>query len=102
MAKEEEEGNSIRDSWMNEFTGREIICPICSTTVRGDEDVVDAHVDACLADESLRQEEVRQREVRRRAIEATWDDDESLGNYVGDLRGQLVYFWESDEQLTHT
>jgi hypothetical protein len=88
MAKEDEEENSIRDSWMNGFTGREIICPICSATVRGDEDVVDAHVDACLADESRRQEEVRQRALYRRAIqEADWDEDESLGNYVGNLRG---------------
>jgi len=96
MAKEEE-GNSTRDSWINGFTGREIICPICSATVRGDEDVVDAHVDACLADESRRQEEVRQRDLQhRRAIEEVirddYGEDESLGNYVGDLRGQLDYF----------
>jgi hypothetical protein len=102
MAKEEEEGNSTRDSWINGFTGREIICPICSATVRGDEDVVDAHVDACLADESRRQEEVRQRDLQhRRAIEEVirddYGEDESLGNYVGGLRGQLVYLRRTSE-----
>jgi hypothetical protein len=87
MAKEDEEGNSIRGERMNAFTGRVIICPICSTTVRGDGDVVDAHVDACLADESRRQDEVRQRELQhRRAIEE-YGEHEILGNYVGDLRG---------------
>lgn len=104
MAKEEEEGNLIRDSWTNGFTGREIICPICSATVRGDEDVVDAHVDACLADESRRQDEVRQRDLQhRRAIEEAirddYGEDESLGNYVGDLRGQLVYFRRTSGNL---
>ena len=89
MAKDEEEGNSGRDSWL---IGNEIVCPVCSATVRGDEDVVDAHVDACLAHESRRQEQVRQAELlHRRAIEDTiWDDYTEHGNYVGDLRGQLV------------
>lgn len=87
MAKEDEEGNSIRDSW---FTGSEIVCPVCSATVRGDGDVVDAHIDACLTHENRRQEEARHRELYRRAIEeAVLDEDgEGPGNYVGDLRGQ--------------
>jgi hypothetical protein len=87
MAKEDEEGSSIRDSW---FTGGQTVCPVCSTIVRGDEDVVDAHVDACLAHASRTQEEVRQRELQhQRAMEEDVWEDESLGNYVGDLRGSL-------------
>lgn len=30
-------------------TGRETVCPVCLIVVRGDGDVVEAHVDACLA-----------------------------------------------------
>lgn len=48
----------------------EIICPICSRAVRGDQDVVDAHVDSCLADESRRLEEER---IRRAAQDSQED-----------------------------
>lgn len=86
MAKDEDEGNTSRNS---RLVGNVMACPVCSATVRGDEDVVDAHVDACLAHESRRQEEVRQTELlHRRAIEdAIRDDYAEDGNYVGDLRG---------------
>jgi len=60
MAKEEEEG-TLGESWLDKFNGVEIVCPVCSTTVRGDQDVVNAHVDACVAHESLIIEDVRQR-----------------------------------------
>jgi hypothetical protein len=93
MAKEEEEG-TLGESWLDKFNGVEIVCPVCSTTVRGDQDVVNAHVDACVAHESLVLEGVRQRALQyRRAIEdAAWDDgdDDSFGNYVGNLRGELL------------
>jgi len=93
MAKEEEEG-TFGESWLDKFNGVEIVCPVCSTTVRGDQDVVNAHVDACVAHESLILEDVRQRALQyRRAIEdAAWDngDDDSFGNYVGNLRGELL------------
>lgn len=39
-----------------------ITCPVCSQPVRGDRDVVEAHVDACLAYESRRVHVVRERE----------------------------------------
>ncbi len=39
LAKDDEEIN-IRDSWLARFTGEEITCPVCSTIVRGDQDVV--------------------------------------------------------------
>lgn len=91
MSKEEEEG-TVRDTW---FTGLEVVCPVCSTTLRGDQDVVNAHVDACVAHESLRLEDVRQRALQyHRAIEdAAWNDgdDENFGNYVGNLRGELIF-----------
>lgn len=92
MAKEEEEG-TLGESWLDKFNGVEIVCPVCSTTVRGDQDVVNAHVDACVAHESLRLEDVRQRALQyRRAIEDAArdeEDDDSFGNYVGNLRGEL-------------
>jgi len=90
MAKEEEEGTS-GESWLKHFTGEEITCPICSMRVRGDRDVVEAHVDACLASESHRQEEARQRELQHRQAvdDENWDEDEDgIGNYVGNLRGK--------------
>lgn len=43
--------------------GTGIGCPICGQNVRGDRDVVEAHVDACLAYESRRAEVERQREI---------------------------------------
>lgn len=51
----------------------DIICPVCSKLVRGDEDVVDAHIDACLADEAKESEVVE--------VEAMWD---------GDVTGELL------------
>jgi hypothetical protein len=39
-----------------------VTCPVCSQLVRGDRDVVDAHVDACLAYESRRAQVERERE----------------------------------------
>ncbi|KAF9266339.1 hypothetical protein L218DRAFT_971672 [Marasmius fiardii PR-910] len=77
--------------------GDNIICPVCLTTVHGDEDVVNAHVDACLANETRRIAEEREREAIL-AQEATQDsaggvdhaivdvDGEAVG-YIGDVRG---------------
>ncbi|PPQ71099.1 hypothetical protein CVT24_009850 [Panaeolus cyanescens] len=86
MAREEEE--SARDPWLRRFTGEEVLCPVCSTTVRGDQDVIDAHVDACLAYENRRAEEARERELEhRRAIdEGIWEGEEDA-TFAGDIRG---------------
>ncbi|KJA29792.1 hypothetical protein HYPSUDRAFT_210662 [Hypholoma sublateritium FD-334 SS-4] len=81
LAKDDEETSS-RDSWLGRFTGEEITCPVCSTNVRGDQDVLDAHVDACLAHESQRLEDAR----RQGSEEETWEGGND-GNYVGDIRG---------------
>ncbi|KAG8218526.1 hypothetical protein J3R82DRAFT_4165 [Butyriboletus roseoflavus] len=39
-----------------------MVCPVCSQPIRGDRDVVEAHVDACLAYESRRTQVERERE----------------------------------------
>ncbi|PPQ78209.1 hypothetical protein CVT25_015528, partial [Psilocybe cyanescens] len=98
MLKEEEEGNNSRISWMRCFTGEEITCPVCLAVVRGDQDVLDAHVDACLAHESQRLEEARQREaIHQRAMEEHWEDLSDNGGYVGDVRGAGFHRREDDE-----
>ena len=86
MAREVEEGSS-KDSWSRCFTGETIVCPVCLATVRGDQDVVDAHVDSCLANESRRMEEVRTREFRHiQAMEEEfWEDGEEERGYPGHI-----------------
>ncbi|KIM46433.1 hypothetical protein M413DRAFT_441525 [Hebeloma cylindrosporum] len=94
MIKEDEEGGLL-SSWMRGSTREDISCPVCSTVVRGDPDVLDAHVDACLAHEMQRLEETRQRELQhRRAIEeGIWEgsEDGDSGTYVGNIRGAGFY-----------
>ncbi|KAL1740787.1 hypothetical protein HDZ31DRAFT_85239 [Schizophyllum fasciatum] len=79
----------------------EIVCPVCSVTVQGDQDVLDAHVDACVANESMRVEEERQRDLAQRAAEeTTWQDTgdaEHIG-HVGDVRGTGFHARNEDEQ----
>lgn len=85
MAREDDDD---LNRWDSPSSGG-IICPICLLTVRGDQDVLDAHVDACLANESRRIEETRQREqeLQRAAEEDIWDND--MGGPGGnvDIRG---------------
>jgi hypothetical protein len=48
MTRDEEDGKYVRAAWVNggeEGTG----CPVCAEVVRGDRDVVEPHVDSCLA-----------------------------------------------------
>lgn len=47
-------------------SGGGVVCPVCGRDVSGDEDVVEAHVDACLAYESRRVEMERRVESERR------------------------------------
>ncbi|CAA7260098.1 unnamed protein product [Cyclocybe aegerita] len=98
MAREDEEGNS-RDSWSRKFTGEEIVCPVCSTTVRGDQDILDAHVDACLAHEAQRQE-AHQRDLQHRRVlqEANWDDEDE-STYIGNIRGAGFHTRTHDENI---
>lgn len=65
--------------------GEGVRCPVCGQNVRGDRDVVEAHVDACLAYESRRAEIEREREVRHGAqvcedLEVDVDGDGGVGN----------------------
>ena len=92
MAREEEEGSS-KDSRSRCFTGETIVCPVCLATIRGDQDVVDAHIDSCLANESRRME-ARTREFRHLQAmeEEIWEDGEEEGGYpghIGSVRGRF-------------
>ena len=54
-------------------------CPVCLRKVPGDQDVVEAHIDACLAHESLR---VAQEESERASQEDAWEDIDIGGDSV--------------------
>ncbi|KAF8213872.1 hypothetical protein K438DRAFT_1563379, partial [Mycena galopus ATCC 62051] len=85
----------VRETWRSRRNeGGEVVCPVCLVTVRGDEDVIEAHVDACLVDQTRRLEEARQaaiveqRRSRRRDEEPDMQIDDMLGpGHVGDVRG---------------
>ncbi|KAF7352516.1 RING-type domain-containing protein [Mycena venus] len=96
-----DEGSSsssrVRETWRSRRNeGGEVVCPVCLVTVRGDEDVIEAHVDACLADQTRRLEEARQaaiaeqRRSRRRDQDQDMEIEGMLGpGHVGDVRGLL-------------
>ncbi|KAK0499692.1 hypothetical protein EDD18DRAFT_1441961, partial [Armillaria luteobubalina] len=79
-----------------QFCG-EIVCPVCLTTVTGDDDVLDAHVDACLAGESRRMDEERERRemLRREEEEEEWEDE---GPVIGSVRGTGFHTRNRNEQ----
>ena len=86
---EEDEGTSHAG-----FAGRDgaPVCPVCLRRVPGDQDMVEAHIDACLAHESLR---VAQEESERASQEDALEDIDIGGDSVllGDpanLRGALI------------
>lgn len=82
--------------------GNELTCPVCLTLVRGDQDVIDAHVDSCVANASRLQAEAEERE-RREMMSAgmgsadPWSEIEVNGeirihlNNVSGLRGTGVH-----------
>lgn len=90
IAREEE---GYRGAWSRSVAGGRIVCPVCSLEVCGDQDVLDAHVDSCLANETSRLEEVRQRELQqqRDMEEDIWDELET-GGHVGNVRGGCFPF----------
>ena len=57
--------------------GDGMACPVCSKFVRGDVDVVEAHVDSCLAYEKMRheEEEAERGRHRRDGADVDLDDD---------------------------
>ncbi|KAJ7780940.1 hypothetical protein B0H16DRAFT_1658655 [Mycena metata] len=89
----------VRETWRRgASTAGEVTCPVCLANVRGDEDVIEAHVDACLVDQTRRLEEARQvalaQERERRQAQRRWrngedgdvDMDGAVG-HIGDVRG---------------
>ncbi|KAK0491387.1 hypothetical protein IW261DRAFT_85915 [Armillaria novae-zelandiae] len=75
----------------------EIVCPVCLTTVTGDDDVLEAHVDACLAGESRRMDEERERRemLQREEEEEEWEDE---GPIIGSVRGTGFHMRNRHEQ----
>lgn len=63
-------------------TSEGTLCPVCMKMVPGDPDVVEAHVDACLAHEA-RMREGREREARARLRQEEYLDDIDID---GDVR----------------
>ena len=90
MAREEE-GYSEQSCWARrtEATSDEVMCPVCNQGIRGDQEVINIHVDSCLVDESRKLAET----VQDSAImdDNNWDDtlpDGAVG-YIGNMRGAL-------------
>ena len=76
----------------------QVVCPVCLVNVEGDEDVVDAHVESCLAgaleqgrerEREIERERERELESHRQELEADLDvdGDDSRGGYVGSVQG---------------
>lgn len=60
MTRDEEDGRGPRATWANgNGEGEGTACPVCGQVVRGDKDVIEAHVDSCLAHEGSRIEAER-------------------------------------------
>ncbi|KAJ8086940.1 hypothetical protein PM082_005765 [Marasmius tenuissimus] len=94
MTRDEEEGST---GLIGGGRGGEIVCPVCLISVGGDQDIIDAHVDACLAHEAGRLAEERERQsiIDQEVASGSGlgDDDmmvdvdgEAVG-YIGDVRG---------------
>ncbi|KAF8076674.1 hypothetical protein FPV67DRAFT_1574010 [Lyophyllum atratum] len=102
MTREEEEANGREHRARS--SAEEVICPVCMITVRGDQDVLDAHVDACLADEGRRLEEERQQtlEQQRAVDDETWDEAYRAANgaagHVGNVRGTGFHTRNQNDQ----
>ncbi|KAI0375889.1 hypothetical protein BV20DRAFT_985022 [Pilatotrama ljubarskyi] len=59
----------------NTGEGEGTLCPVCGKMVRGDVDVVEAHVDSCLAHVRLTDEQDERRRSRRGSADADGDFD---------------------------
>ena len=84
LTRDEEEGR-VRAAWA-QGNAEAVGCPVCGQSVRGDRDVVEAHVDACVAHEGRRLEE--ERLAREREILGVEDDVDidGDGNGNGNVR----------------
>ena len=101
MTREDEDGGGLssfrggRGRWAGD--GQGTLCPVCLKTVPGDPDVVEAHVDACLAHEARMQSEREQQERDLRQREQSWEEDVDIEEGVqlratdgASLRGELL------------
>ncbi|THH05621.1 hypothetical protein EW145_g4660 [Phellinidium pouzarii] len=82
------------------ITGNEITCPVCLTKVRGDEDLIETHVNTCLANSARLQAEAEEQERRKREVQMrgdTWSEIEVDGdvrlhlNHINGLRGMGIH-----------
>ena len=68
------ESGSSRDAFGRRVNNEQLECPVCMKAVHGDDDVLEAHIDSCLAEQA-----------RRTEVETT-EDAEVVG-HVGDVMG---------------
>ncbi|KAF9498631.1 hypothetical protein BDN71DRAFT_1442983 [Pleurotus eryngii] len=80
MTREDEEGRT------KAVQSSGIVCPVCAQPVPGDQDVVEAHVDACLASEA-RRIDVEQQDEAGPSHPTDWGGNDSRIGNVSGLRG---------------
>ena len=73
-------------------------CPVCMKLIPGDVDVVEAHIDSCLAHESTLQLERESQERLRQYDQDAWgevniDGETRIRLSEGDIRGKAEHFW---------
>ncbi|KAM6496093.1 hypothetical protein JOM56_008799 [Amanita muscaria] len=66
---------SSRDPFASGSSTERMECPVCINIIQGDTDVLEAHIDACLADQARREEAA-----------AAMDETEGVG-HIGDVTG---------------
>ncbi|KIL70284.1 hypothetical protein M378DRAFT_67947 [Amanita muscaria Koide BX008] len=66
---------SSRDPFASGSSTERMECPVCINIIQGDADVLEAHIDACLADQARREEAA-----------AAMDETEGVG-HIGDVTG---------------
>lgn len=77
-------GTTSRDSFSRQLVAGEIQCPVCLSSVHGDEEVVEAHIDACLIHQGMRAEEERLRALDQRDdVDAAMEGAGHVGNVTG-------------------
>ncbi len=109
MSREDEDGGGLSGlhggsgRWAGNGEGTS--CPVCLKIIPGDPDVVEAHVDACLAHETRLQEEREQQERLRE--ESPWEEIDVQGDIQlrvtdgASLRGTSEPFSENPSANEH-
>jgi hypothetical protein len=92
MTRDEEDGRQVRATW-GAGVGESIVCPVCGVGVRGDRDVVEAHVDSCLAHEGRLEEE---RRVAEEDIDISIDGDGDGSMRLRATDGANLRGWSAD------